>query len=221
MAVTQEKVRVNPMFYREIEKTVLKKNCLDYLLGPGKIGKNHLSIDRKSVDRGSEMDTYTSTAQFFEQAFEWNIMSYQFFPFFWGDQKRWGDLYTTDSNDTLFNAFLKSGMARVFLTVRPGFEAAINLYMATGVIWQGGEAPQIDDPEFISIVEDLRNTESVVEETWTSRVPTSLTVIQAGSIGLNVEGLPCNPDCNENLFESDKNPIVQSNSRLGDSPDNV
>jgi hypothetical protein len=107
-------------------------------------------------------------------------------------------------------------MARVIVTVTPGYEEAVNFYMATGQIWNGGQVPTIDDPEFQSIIDDLRITESVVEETWESRVPTSLTVIQAGSIGLNVEGLPCNRDCDDKLFESDKNPIAQSNAQLGD-----
>ncbi|MGB5981091.1 MAG: hypothetical protein WBG46_03000 [Nonlabens sp.] len=214
-AQTQEKIRLNPMFYREIEKNVLKKNCLDYLLGSATLGSKNLINDDGAVTRNDMMEAHTSTAQFFEQAFEWNIMSYQFYPFFWAYRDRWADKYTQNSEDTLFNAFLKSGMARVFLTVRPGFEAAVNFYMGTGKIWEGGDAPQIEDEEFISIAEDLGNIQSVVEETWTSRVPTALTVLQAGTIGLNVEGLPCNPDCNENLFESDKNPIAQTNALIG------
>ena len=55
-----------------------------------------------------------------------------------------------------------------------------------------------------------------VEGTWETRLPTSLTVIQAGSIGLNVQGLPCNSDCEDLLFDSDGNPIDQTNSLIGD-----
>ena len=42
-------------------------------------------------------------------------------------------------------------------------------------------------------------------------MPTSLTVSQAGTIGLNVEGLPCDKDCEDNLlFDSDGNPVLDS-----------
>ena len=119
-------------------------------------------------------------------------------------------------------------MARVIVTARPGFEEVVNWYMATGQIWNGGQVPTVDDPLFLSIVEELKIPEGKVEETWETRVPTSLTVIQAGSIGLNVEGLPCNTDCNDfRLFDSDgieildadgnsfTNPIAQSNAQIG------
>lgn len=40
----------------------------------------------------------------------------------------------------------------------------------------------MSDELFMSIVDELREQTGEVEETWESRVPTSLTVIQAGNI---------------------------------------
>jgi tetratricopeptide (TPR) repeat protein len=217
-----ETIKLNPGFYREIEKSILRKNCLSYLLEDGAIGRDmllHRNSNNLKVDVSQQLDRYASQIQFFEQAFEWNIMSYQFYPFYWAEKSTWTNHYQQDNNDPLFRAFLQSGMARVIVTVTPGYEEAVNFYMATGQIWNSGQVPTIDDPEFQSIIDDLRITESVVEETWESRVPTSLTVIQAGSIGLNVEGLPCNPDCDDKLFESDNNPIEQSNALIGENKD--
>ncbi|WP_294299323.1 hypothetical protein [uncultured Chryseobacterium sp.] len=54
---------------------------------------------------------------------------------------------------------MQSGMARVIVTVRPGFEEAVRHFMATGQIWNGGEVPVIDDPLFLSIVDEMRKTE--------------------------------------------------------------
>ena len=34
-------------------------------------------------------------------------------------------------------------MARVVVTVKPGFEDAVNFYMSTGKIWNGGEVCSI------------------------------------------------------------------------------
>ncbi len=104
-------------------------------------------------------------------------------------------------------------MARVIVTVRPGFEEAVNWFMKTGQVWNGGQVTTLDDPLFISIVEELRTTTGTVEETWESRVPTSLTVIQAGSLGLEVtQALPCDDDCKDyKLFDSDGNPVLDTN----------
>lgn len=221
-----EKIRTNPMFYRQIENTVLRKNCIEYLASHNALGEKSLllptgtsvapTVLTTQVDyENPALETYAAKVKFFEQAFEWGLMSYNFYPFYWADKNNWATLYnTTETDDPIFRAFLQSGMARVIVTARPGFEEAVNWYMATGQIWNGGQVPTMDDPLFISIVEELRQPEGEVEETWETRVPTSLTVIQAGSIGLNVEGLPCDDDCKDfKLFDSDGQPVLDANGK--------
>ena len=137
------------------------------------------------------MDQYAALVKFIEQAFEWDIMSYTFYPFYWGDKTAWQNTYQAEVDDPLFRSFLQSGMARVIVTARPGFEEAVMHYMATGQVWNGGQVPVIGDDLYLSIVEELKNPTYYVEETWETRVPTTLTVIQNGSIGLAAEGLPC------------------------------
>ncbi|WP_053002164.1 hypothetical protein [Kordia jejudonensis] len=207
-------LEINPGFYREIERTVLRKNCISYLVGQENVGEDMID-NRNTLSAiipkytSAALDRYAAKVKFFEQAFEWDIMSYNFYPFYWASKEKWDDLYQVQNNDPLFKAFLQSGMARVIITVRPGFEEMVNWYLATGQIWNGGQVPTLNDDEFVSIVEELRNPESEVEETWETRVPTSLTVIQAGAIGLDVEGLPCDTDCDDWLqFDSDGNPVL-------------
>jgi hypothetical protein len=167
--------------------------------------------------------------KFFEQAFEWDLMSYYFYPFYWAEKSKWVDMYQIDEmDDATFKAFLESGMARVIVTVKPGFEEAVNWYMATGQVWNGGQVPTMSDELFMSIVDELREQTGEVEETWESRVPTSLTVIQAGNIGLNVQGLPCDEECDDyKLFESDGNQILnpdgtpKSSNPLVQQPEDV
>lgn len=230
----------NPLFFREIENTILRKNCIEYLASHEALGEKPLLINSSSVENfrvdynNPELETYAAKVKFFEQAFEWNLMSYFFYPFYWADKNKWEELYNiNDIDDPTFRAFLRSGMARVIITVRPGFEEVVNWYMTTGQIWNGGQVPAVNDPLFVSIIEELREPEGEVEETWESRVPTSLTVIQAGSIGLNVQGLPCNTECDDNLlFDSDGNPVFdaagnslkvfeQTNTMLGGSITNT
>ncbi|WP_298417865.1 hypothetical protein [uncultured Kordia sp.] len=212
----EQKLEINPGFYREIERTVLRKNCIAYLIGQENLGKDMLD-NRDSLANivpkytNPALDSYAAKVKFFEQAFEWDIMSYNFYPFYWATKEKWDDLYQVQNNDPLFKAFLKSGMARVIITVRPGFEEMVNWYLATGQVWNGGQVPTPSDEEFVSILEELRNPESEVEETWETRVPTSLTVIQAGAIGLDVEGLPCDTDCDDWLqFDSDGAPVLDT-----------
>ncbi len=213
----------NPLFFRQIENIVLRKNCIEYLASHETLGAITLFTgttgekvvqDLHVLYDDPKLEIYASKVKFFEQAFEWGLMSYNFYPFYWANKTNWASLYNiNETDDAIFRAFLQSGMARVIVTVRPGFEEAVNWYMKTGQVWNGGQVTTLDDPLFISIVDELRTTTGTVEETWESRVPTSLTVIQAGSLGLAVtQALPCDDDCKDyKLFDSDGNPVLDTN----------
>jgi hypothetical protein len=204
----------NPLFYRQIEQTVLRKNCLSYLMEQSPsaamtFGKKMYTgdeLDTHQVTVSQSLDVYASFAKFMEQAFEWEIMSYSFYPFYWGNRKEWNKLYNFESNDPLFRSFMQAGLARVVLTVRPGFEKAVLHYMSTGSIWNGGELPLLEDPLYISIMDELDKPLGVKEgKAWKTRVPTSLTILQADSLGLKVEkALPCECDDVNDFIEADQ-----------------
>lgn len=231
----------NPGFYRKIENTILRRNCISYMLeqnpsvdltfGRGKYYNNGYSSGEETflntdIKVDGKLDQYAAFVKFMEQAFEWEIMSYYFYPYYWGERKSWADLYQFDDNDPTFRAFMQSGMARVIVTVRPGFEEAVRHFLATGQIWNGGEVPVIDDPLFLSIVDEMRSPKATKEgEPWREKIPTSLTILQADSIGLRVEkALPCNCEpgvkfddnlgemCGSN-FELNENQIGQSGDK--------
>lgn len=209
----------NPGFYREIENMILRKNCISYLIDQSPsakltYGKQQFKtaganeFDKYEINVTKELDNYTAFAKFLEQAFEWNIMSYYFYPFYWGAKADWGTLYQYDNNDPVFRSFMQSGLARVVVTVRPGFEDAVRFYMQTGLVWNGGEVPVIDDPLHLSIVDELKEPTGKPEgKAWATRVPTSLTILQADSIGLKVEkALPCN--CDDVTIDTWENPTA-------------
>lgn len=153
-----------------------------------------------------------------EQAFEWEIISYNYYPYYWGSRNDWGTMYQSENIDPLFRSFLRSGMARVVVTVRPGFEDAVQYYMVTGKIWNGGEVPVIGDPLYLSIVDELKETEGeVYGKAWITRVPTPLTILQAESIGLKVEhALPFTQEDPKD-FEDPKALITESNFEKNDA----
>lgn len=230
----------NPGFYRKIENTILRKNCISYMIdqnpyteltfGKGKYHNNGYTSGNETflntdIKVDSSLDQYAAFVKFMEQAFEWDIMSYYFYPFYWGDRERWSNMYQFDDNDPTFRAFMQSGMARVIVTVRPGFEEAVRHFLATGQIWNGGEVPVIDDPLFLSIVDEMRAAVGEKQgEPWREKIPTSLTILQADSIGLKVEkALPCNCEpgvkFDDQLGEMCESNFELNNNQIGQSSD--
>lgn len=198
----------NPNFYRQIENTVLRKNCISYMAdrtidsarGYGLSGLTTGSTFKDyETNLTSKLDKYTAFVKFMEQAFEWENISYYLYPYYWGNKQNWVELYQAENTDPLFRSFLQSGMARVIVTVRPGFEDAVQFYMATGKIWNGGEVPVIGDELYLSIVDEMKEPKGEKQgKAWLTRLPTTLNILQAESIGLKVaHALPFtteNPD---------------------------
>lgn len=217
----------NPAFYRQIENTVLRKNCISYMAdralnsthGYGLSGLTQGSTftDYETV-LSPTLDKYTAFVKFMEQAFEWENLSYYLYPYYWGSKNNWTSLYQQEDVDPLFRAFLQSGMARVIVTVRPGFEDAVQFYMATGKIWNGGEVPVIGDELYLSIVDEMKEPKGVKQgKAWINRLPTPLTILQAQNIGLTVQqALPFSNE-NPDEFEIPEEVVTQSSFSISAS----
>lgn len=208
----------NPLFYRQIEQSIFQRVCISYLIGDAAMGQNYLtgsSFNTLYVDQSQEMDNYASLVKFMEQAFEWNIMSYSLYPYYWGRRQEWVQLFQSDDDDAIFRNFMQAGMARVVVTVKPGFEDAVMYFMSTGKIWNGGQVPVIGDPLYLSIVDELKEQEYEVEETWETVLPTSLIGLQKSGVAVDEEGLPCGSGCEEAT-----NPMIPNNHKLGVEPVN-
>jgi len=213
-------------YYRDMEAEVLKHNCIAYLLQDySALGAQDLyggkTMQDFKVKFGENLDAYTSLAKFMEQAMEWSIMDYTFYPYYWADSSNWQEMYLSSDLDPLFRNFLQAGMARVIVTVKPGFEDAVNFFMSTGRIWNGGEVPVIGDPMYMSIVEELRQPTGVAQgKYWITRVPTALTILQAGSVGLKVDDAL--PIFKEDHPEECENPLeLEDKSAFGQSFDAI
>ncbi len=190
----------NPGFYRQIENIVLRKNCITYLINETSLGQLFYtgnSLSSFSLTQNQQLDNYANLVKFMEQAFEWGLMSYNFYPFYWGNRNDWTDLYQYDCNDPLFRSFMQSGIARVVVTVKPGFEKTVLQFMATGQVWNGGEVPVLGNPLYLSIVDELKEQEYIVEETWETVEPTNLIALQSSGVAVEASGLPCGEDCND------------------------
>ncbi|WP_299119570.1 hypothetical protein [uncultured Tenacibaculum sp.] len=221
---TVKKKELSSQINRGIEKRELKRIAIDLIARAHNVvtfrdnyqGEGKIS-DSKHVARTQEFQEHSEVVKFFEQAFDWEIMAYTFYPYFYGNEDNWeANFEYNEGSDPIFQAFLQSGMARSVVPVRPGFEEAVNWYMKTGEAWYGqGMVTDVDDDLYISVAEEMQTIEGEVEGTWETRVPTALTVLQADSVVLNEGGLPCNSGCEgQGLFSS-------SSSKIGGSPDGV
>jgi hypothetical protein len=122
--------------------------------------------------------------RFFEQAFEWERMSYRLYPYFWGRRSTWLDRLALDAADPEYAAFLRAGSARVQVAVRPGFENAVFHYLDTGEIWDGGDPPTATSTEYVALADEIaaatdRAADEVpVGDPWEVRLPTSLVALR-------------------------------------------
>lgn len=210
-------------FYRDMERVTIKHNCIAYLLQDylnlktlgQNLTNNAETMDKFSVLLGEDLDQYTALAKFLEQAFEWTIMDYTFYPYYWANRKEWQKMYLSESTDPLFRSFLQAGMARVVVTVNPGFEDAVQFFMCTGKIWNDGEVPVIGDPLYMSIVDEMREPLGVKQgKAWITTLPTSLTILQDDAAGLKTDtALPFTQE-NPDDFEVPGDVVIETDFKL-------
>jgi hypothetical protein len=181
----------NPAENRVIERNELKKHIIAML---EQQHFNQVPIEREAIQINPPQNypemrfdvayAERSFIQWFEQAFAWPQMSYIFYPYYWNRKDNWRTELLRSDRDPLFAAFLKSGAARVVIPVRPGFERAMALYLATGIIWNGGQVPQVDDPLYVSVIQEIQEQENAGPDgtpegdPWEVRLPTPLVILQ-------------------------------------------
>jgi hypothetical protein len=115
--------------------------------------------------------------QFLEQAFEWDKLTYLLYPYFWAD--KWTEIADIKSADAEFARFLRSGSARVVVSVRPGFESHIETFLDFGIIWGGGPPTAIGEEGYLSVANEIRSLHRAPDDGeagvwWNERLPTTL-----------------------------------------------
>ncbi|MGB3183509.1 MAG: hypothetical protein WBB45_19120 [Cyclobacteriaceae bacterium] len=197
----------HPGAYREIINTELKRLCIELLwqkvnpeinrctdyYATTSCNKTGDCEEVSALNNLDKLDDYTSVVKFLEQSFHWSLSSHNLYSYFWASPCDWVDmLHNEDTPDTAFQKFLKSGMARVMVPVREGFEKAVAYFLVTGKPWFGEEPPQINDDLYVSVVTEMKKPLGTqVGDTWETNVPSTLTLLQAGSTYLDQQGLPC------------------------------
>lgn len=192
----------NPNINRKIERNELKRLCIEMLTKGFDIETAWDFYDTSGpvpeLSLDADFDTRVRRVNFLETAFEWDLMAYKCYPYFYATHQRWHILmHQGGTTDELFKSFLSSGMAKVRLPVRTGYENAVQFFLSTGEVWHGSNfILETDDDVDISINEELEliREEIRIEDKWQIRVPTSLTIVQDGAQAVDEDGLPCRVD---------------------------
>lgn len=166
----------------------LKKNCISILTDQHFDLFN--AIDTSPGNGLPQIDVFEATGEgayvrFFEQAFEWEHMTYVTYPYFWGRKSQWDERIGYDDPDPVFADFLRAGYCRVSVPARPGFEGAIDHFLTFGETWNGGPLPAISNPLYLPIADEIAERldqpgdEIPQGEPWTVRIPTRLVKLRA------------------------------------------
>ncbi len=206
----------NEALNRLIEERELKRACIEMMSKPYcySFGKNFYSINTNcenkaeipQINISEGLERYAQFVKFFETAFQWEILTYVFYPYYYNETCDWPELIQIKNDDPIFEAFLQSGMAKLLIPVRPQYEKAVLYYMETGEIYTDGDlVPDFEDDRYASVLKDVADQNEIkVEGTWETRVPSTLTIIQAKSTYFEDEqGLPCCKPENELFIGND------------------
>jgi len=182
--------------YRAIELTELKRSCIDLISEGTAAGHPSISIAEDGVptivyheadaadlpDWRSPLSNGT-VADFFEQVFDWDQTTYNFYPYYWAGKERWAATAQAAGADPIFESFLRAGSASVVVPVRPGFERPAIFFLKTGLIWGGRYMPLFTSPEMLAVYAEVEldtqmDPPEQIGETWEIRLPTSLVMLQ-------------------------------------------
>lgn len=154
----------NPLANRAKEQVELKKGCISLLTAQhfdafDAMNRNVGANGYPEIDFDEAADE-AKFISFFEQAFEWNNMTYIFYPYFWANKSQWPMLAQLNDDDALFTKFLQAGSCRVVVPVRPAFEIPVTNYLYTGLPWSSevvlvNNEDGVTNSMHLSIIEEL------------------------------------------------------------------
>lgn len=135
---------------RRMEQEEIMKGVLRWLLGPQfylvpfNIGalfgpdsndpevSNVLDPNRLSDTEWMNVMEHGEFIKYIHNAIEWENVLYFTYPYFWDDNQLWDFKKFLFHPDPTHRTFLRSGAARVVLTIRPGFESSFTQLVETG-----------------------------------------------------------------------------------------
>ena len=166
-----------PIQFRQMERNVLKNDCISALFG-----RYHQKVGSASSPP-ADQNVQARLLQFFDQVFDWREMTWLYA----GNSQSPGTPtfpMSADSDpESRFAEFLQAGQAQVFVPVRPGNFLIVLYFLRSGVLWQPGHFFCPVNPDDVSQASELKILESAGDnerwesEPWEIRVPTAMVVL--------------------------------------------
>jgi hypothetical protein len=184
----------NPGINQAIMREELKRSALETITGQrfeafSAMRNNHnpFGYPQFLFAKAEEEGRYAS---FFEKAVEWDNMTWDLYPYFYGRKPGWVDKMKmlSEQADPDFTHFLRAGMARVLVPVRVPMTRAMLHFLDTGEVWAGEDVPLASD-RAISIMDDLSDVLDIeqnpveVGDPWVIKMPTSLVALPTDNEG--------------------------------------
>ena len=198
---------------RQIIERELKRLCIEMMVRPFCISIGSYFYENREaceypipqIQQTADYQNYLDLSKFFEDAFDWQLMSYTLFSYFWGFECRWAKLLQAKNLNDLLQAFANAGMAKVLLPIKCQYGVAVAYFLETGQILKSQDIV-IDDTsgKYLSLFEELKNCDSEieVEGSWETREPSRLTILQKDSALIDEEGLPCCDVVSDSEYEN-------------------
>jgi hypothetical protein len=173
----------NPLRNLELIRMELRRAALSALIGqslPGGPGLIESLQGYPEPNLGMFSSIYADVIQFLEQSFEWDQMTFTFFPYYWGAKNGWRDRVLLDDVDDLFAQFLRAGAVQVSFPIRPNYEAGVLHWLDTDELWNEGDPPPLVSEKYLPLLEEMRNAAQfpaegvAVGDPYPVRVPTTL-----------------------------------------------
>jgi hypothetical protein len=169
-----ELTQFDALTLRRMEREEIMKGVLQWLLGPtftaaaasvqnlytkadadGLLEEEYLDpeeFDFQNKENWGKVLSYGEFIKFIQNAIEWENVLYFNYPYFWESAKNWPFKLFLYHYDSFHQTFLRSGAARVVLTIRPGFEENFATFMQSGAFGILGKTTP-----YVSIAKEIQN----------------------------------------------------------------
>ena len=169
-AILQEIADFDALTLRRMEQEEIMKGVLRWLLGPefylvpfdlaNLFGPDLTDLDAHDVlDPNRLADAewlrvmeHGEFIRYIHNAIEWENVLYFTYPYFWDNTSLWKFKKFLYHPDSTHRTFLRSGAARVVLTIRPGFEASFTSLVESGA-FDGLPGPH----PYVTVAQEIQN----------------------------------------------------------------
>ncbi len=173
---------------RQIEHNELKRRCIEFMTGQ-RFESFHSMSDRNNTYGYPEItfelaQTEGAVIKYFEDAVEWENMTYQFYPYYWGKKKYWVEKINYEDNDPLFTNFIQAGAAKVMLPINVAFTESMLHFIQTSEIWNGQNIPVTG--KVAMLVDEVKSADTAepytMGGTWEVRIPTEHLILNSDEL---------------------------------------